>query len=107
MYCRAEELMSFDPSSVGRFRFHHRITLTLQLSDLREHQFQPSKQTLEFGMCVCRVVAHREQSAIRPDDDLGSEAMGCNRSRQALLQNSSDPVGETDALGDEFARHDV
>ena len=45
--------MSFDPSSVGRFRFHHRITLTLQLSDLREHQFQPSKQTLEFGMCVC------------------------------------------------------
>jgi len=30
-------------SFIGRFRFHHRITLTLQLSDLREHQFQPSK----------------------------------------------------------------
>jgi hypothetical protein len=41
-------------SFIGRFRFHHCITRTLQLSDLREHKFQPSKQTLDLGQRVCR-----------------------------------------------------
>ena len=48
------KLLDHLTSFIGRLCFHYRITLALQLSDLREHQFQPSKQTLDLGMCVCR-----------------------------------------------------
>jgi hypothetical protein len=40
------KLLDHLTSFIGRFRFHYRVTLALQLSDLREYQFQPSKQTL-------------------------------------------------------------
>lgn len=48
------KLLDHLTSFIGSLRFHYRITLALELSDLREHQFQSSKQTLDLGMCVCR-----------------------------------------------------
>src|SRR5437763_12221185 len=51
---QANKLLDHLTSVVGRFRSHHRIALTLQLGDLREHQFQSSKQTRDLGMRIRR-----------------------------------------------------
>ena len=88
-------------SFVGGFRFHHRITLALQLSDLPAHRFQPSKRTLDLGLRVCREwLTESSPQYSQTTTSVAKQWVVIAHAKRR--QNSSNPVGQTDALRDEF-----